>query len=55
MDVWEILDERSNIADMFKLVGSGLLDLGASEVNGEFPLVRWKEACDEAVEMSGIE
>ena len=45
--------ERSDIADMFKLVEGGMLKLGAeggAESVGEYSLEQWEEACDMAYE-----
>ena len=45
--------ERSDIADLFKLVENGMFKLGEAgglEVTGVFPLEQWKEAWDLAAE-----
>lgn len=49
--------ERSDIADMMKLIEHGLLKLGehsGTEVVGEYPLEQWKEAWDAAAEHAGM-
>ncbi|TKA83208.1 hypothetical protein B0A55_00654 [Friedmanniomyces simplex] len=45
--------ERSDVADIFKLLESGMLKLGAeggAELVGKFPLEQWREAWDAAAE-----
>ncbi|KAK1087010.1 hypothetical protein LTR48_003020 [Friedmanniomyces endolithicus] len=45
--------ERSDVADIFKLLETGVLKLGAqagAELVGEYPLEQWKEAWDAAWE-----
>ena len=46
--------EREDIADMFKLVENGLLDLGIQKVVGKYPLEQYKEAWDHAFEKSAL-
>jgi D-arabinose 1-dehydrogenase-like Zn-dependent alcohol dehydrogenase len=42
--------EREDIADMFKMVESGLLDLNVIKIVGTYPLEKYKEAWDHAAE-----
>ena len=46
--------EREDIADMYKLVENGLLDLSIVKIVGEYPLEKYKEAWDHAAEMAGF-
>ncbi|KAK3643207.1 hypothetical protein LTR56_010354 [Elasticomyces elasticus] len=49
--------ERSDIADLFKMIETGVLKLGAKggvEVVGEYPLEQWKEAWDAAAENASV-
>jgi len=49
--------ERSDIADLIKLVEHGILKLGGqggSQITGRFPLEQWREAWDVAVENAGF-
>lgn len=49
--------ERSDIADMVRLIENGMLKLGVAggfEEPAVFPLEKWQEAFDEAAENVGI-
>lgn len=49
--------ERSDIADLFQLISSGILKLGEAggiERPRAFPLKQWKEAWDVAAEETGF-
>ena len=46
--------ERSDIADLVKLIENGMLDIGVAEVVGSYPLEQWKEASDKAAEKAGF-
>ena len=46
--------ERQDVADLFKLVENGMLDLNVAQIVGEFPLEQWKEAWDAAAEKAGF-
>ena len=46
--------EREDIADIFKMVEAGLLDLSTIRIVGEYPLEKYKEAWDHAAEMAGF-
>ena len=46
--------ERSDIADLAKLVENGMLDLGVVEIEGEYQLDEWKQAWDTAADIAGF-
>jgi threonine dehydrogenase-like Zn-dependent dehydrogenase len=46
--------ERSDVRDFFKLVSTGLLDLGICQVEGEYGLDDFREAWDEAADTAGF-
>lgn len=46
--------EREDIADMFKLLEAGLLDLNPIKVVGEYELEKYKEAWDHAANIAGF-
>ena len=40
--------ERSDIADLIRLIEIGLLDVSVTEIVGQYPLEKWEEAFDKA-------
>ena len=46
--------EREDIADMFKLVESGVLDPNVIQIVGRYPLEKYKEAWDHAAEKAAF-
>lgn len=46
--------EREDIADLFKLVETGMLDLSVIKVVGKYPLEKYKEAWDDAAEKNSF-
>lgn len=46
--------ERSDIADLAKLMETGVLGIGVVEVLGSYPLEQWKEAWDKAAGKAGF-
>ena len=46
--------ERSDIADLFKLIENGGMNIGLANVVGEHPLEQWSEAWDKAASKAGF-
>lgn len=46
--------EREDIADLFKMVETGVLDLSIQKVVGKYPLEQYKEAWDHAAEKTAF-
>ena len=46
--------EREDMADMFKLIENGLIDLKAFNIVGEYSLEQYKEAWDHAAAKAGF-
>ena len=46
--------EREDIADLFKLVECGVLDLNVIKIVGSYPLEKYKEAFDHAADKAAF-
>ena len=46
--------ERSDIADLIRLIEIGLLDVSVAEIVGQYPLEKWEEAFNTAANNAGF-